>query len=267
MALTQVIGIASRQPGLLLQGLLLPLGALTLLVLTACGSASSDVVQSTERQSAEDDTSSHVVQSAEGQPAEDHTPSVVVQSSEEALAQDLALVAEAKGWTIEEAAADHRASDIVGGIAGQVAAERPGVFVGSVLSPEPGGVPALYIKGPADQFVLSLVANAEIDIEIVDNQPFSFDELQQRKLQVHRALEAQGFQYISTGFSITDGGQIISRVTRQTGLPDDPDEILSSLPAELRSSVTLTVSDAPVVVDENAFGGIQMRDDGFDGVH
>ena len=120
-------------------------------------------------------------------------PSEDVQSDEDALAQDIALAAEARGWTIEEAAADHRAAEIVGRIAGQVAAERPDMFIGSMLSPEPGGAPALYIKGPADEFVRTLVANAEIDIRIVDNQPFSLEELEERKLQVHRALEAYGF--------------------------------------------------------------------------
>jgi hypothetical protein len=124
------------------------------------------------------------------------------------------------------------------------------MFVGSALSPEPGGAPALYIKGPADDFVRGLVAEAEIDIKIVDNQPFSFDELEERKLRVHRALEAQGFQNVSTGFSVTGGGQITAGVTRQSGLPDDAAEILSGLPASLRASVTLTVSDAPIVVDD-----------------
>ncbi|MCH8050916.1 MAG: hypothetical protein IIC86_02745 [Chloroflexi bacterium] len=203
----------------------------------------------------------------EGQSAEDHTSSPVIQSNEDALAQDLALVAEANGWTIEEAAADRRAADVVGRIAVQVAAERPEIFVGGVLAEEPGGAPMLYIKGPADDFVRSLVANAEIDIKIVDNQPFSFEELDERKMRVHRVLQALGFRSAYIMSNVTDGGKIEAGVTRQTGLPDNPDEILSSLPAELRSSVTLTVSDVPVAVTEAAFGGMQMRDDGFDGVH
>ncbi len=161
----------------------------------------------------------------------------------------MALVAEAKGWTKEEAEADRRAADVVGRIAEQVAAQRPDIFVGSVLSPEPGGAPALYIKGPADQFVRTLVADAEIDVKIVDNLPFSFTELEQRKIQVHRALEAQGFRYVSAGFSVTGGGQIIAGVTRQQGLPDSPAEILSGLEAELREIVTLTVSDTVALVE------------------
>jgi len=189
-------------------------------------------------------------------------PTPHLQSPEEALAQDLALIAAARGWTVEQAAADHRAAEVVGRIAEQVASERPDIFVGSVLSPEPGGAPALYIKGSADEFVRALVAGAEIDIKVVDDQPFSSDELEEREMQVARTLEALGFQSAYISSSITDGGQIIAGVTRQPGLPDDQLKILSGLPAELRASVALTVSDAPVSGADDAFGGMQLRDDG-----
>lgn len=264
--------IAFRRAELLLQGLLPLLAALTLIALLACDSSSSPT-QTTPTDSPPSPTESlrsddfgplAVIDSLggtewqstgpEGQPAEDHTSSPVIQSSEDALAQDMALVAEAMGWTIEEAAADRRAADVVGRIAVQVAAERPEIFVGSVLSPEPGGAPMLYIKGSADEFVRKLVADAEIDVRIVDNQPYSFDELEERASQVARALQAQGFQDVSAGFSIDGAGQIKAAVAREPGLPGDAAEILSGLPAALRASVTLTVSDAPVLVEFNAFG-------------
>jgi hypothetical protein len=185
-----------------------------------------------------------------------------VQSPEDGEAQDLALAAAARGWTIEEAAADRLAADVVGRIAAQAAVERPDIFVGSVLSQEPGGTPSLFIKGPADEFVLSLVAKAEIDVKIVDNQPFAFEELEKRKLEVHRALEAQGFKYISTGFNVTGAGQITAGVTRQSGLPEDAVHILSEVPQSLRADVALTVNAAVIVADEHAYGGMQLRDDG-----
>lgn len=261
------------RPRLLLQGSLLPLAALTLLVLVACGSAASPPTSGSPTASSPSPTESlqsddfgplAVIDSLggteeqsterEGRPVTDHPSSDGAQSSEDALAQDTALIAEARGWTIEEAASDRRAADVVGGIAVQVAAERPEIFVGSVLSPEPGGAPALYIKGPADDFVRSLVANAEIDVKIVDNQPYSFDELRERQHGVARALEAQGFQYISAGFSVTGGGRIKAAVTRQAGLPTDAADILLGLPAALRESVELTVIDAPILVEFSSFG-------------
>ena len=180
------------------------------------------------------------------QSVEDAELSGAVQSPREALAQDLALVAEARGWTIEEAVADRKAADVVGRIAAQVAAERPRVFVGSVLSPEPGGAPELYIKGSADEFVRDLVAGADIEVKIVDGQPFSFDELEERSLRVHRSLAALGFDEIYTGFSVTGRGEIEAEVVRRSGLPSDASEIVLSLPIDLQASVVLTVSDVHV---------------------
>lgn len=52
----------------------------------------------------------------------------VKQSFEEALAQDLSLIAKAKGWTVAQAAAQHRAAEVVGAIAEQVSEARPGSF-------------------------------------------------------------------------------------------------------------------------------------------
>lgn len=176
-------------------------------------------------------------------------PTPVIQSPEDALAQDIALVADAAGWTIEEAMANYRAAEIVGNIAEQIAAERPDIFIGSALSPDPLGPPSIYIKGPADEFVRNLVAGAEIEVKIIDNQPFSFEELEQRKQRVVGALVARGFQNLSVGFRIQDAGLIEAAVTLEPGLPDDPAEILAVLPPDLRGSVSLTVSDAPVGVD------------------
>ena len=103
------------------------------------------------------------------------------QSSEEAIAQDLALIAEAAGWTIEEAAEHRRIAGIAGPIQGQIAAERPDIFIGGALSEDPRGPPTFYIKGPADDYVRNLVASAEIEIIIVDNQPWNSAELDERQ--------------------------------------------------------------------------------------
>jgi hypothetical protein len=177
-------------------------------------------------------------------------PAQTVQSPDDALSQDLGLAAQAHGWTIEEATADHEASEIVGRIAGQIAAEWPDIFVGSALSAEPGGVATLYIKGPADEFVRNLVANAEIEIKLVDNQPYSSDELEQRQLQVTQAIQARGYSNFGVGFDITDRGHITAELTRQPGLPDDPAAVLASLQESVRPDVTITFSDIPVAVDQ-----------------
>jgi hypothetical protein len=165
-----------------------------------------------------------------------------LQSGEEALAQDLALAAELQGITVEEAEARYLASEALGRVAGQIAVERPEISIGSSIL---GGSPRLYIKGPADDFVRELVAAAGVEIEIVDNQPYSRGELDERQAQVVRALHDHGFSNFGVGTDITNA-HIAAAVTRQEGLADDPQEILAGLPEELRDSVTLTFSDCPV---------------------
>ena len=169
-------------------------------------------------------------------------PTPHLQSPEEAMAQDLALTAEGRGWTIEQAEAHYRASEAMDPITSRLAAERPDIFIGSALATEPSGPPKIYIKGPADDFVRYLVAGAGIAIEIVDDQPYSRNELDARQGQLVRALQEWGFASFSAGADIQDRGQIEASVVRQTGLPDDPAEILAGLPAELRDSVRLTVT-------------------------
>ncbi len=165
------------------------------------------------------------------------------------------LAAEAKGWTVAEEAARDRAAGIVGAIAEQVAQERPDVFVGSALSEQPGGAPTLYVKGPADKFVRDLVDASDIEIILAENQPFSLDELDARQMRLSDALVALGFRNFATGANIVGGGQITVAVTIEPGLPSRPEEILSALPADLRSSVELTIKDTPVVIDTTSFGG------------
>ena len=171
-----------------------------------------------------------------------------LQSPEEALTQDLALIAEARGWTLEQAQAHYRASEALDPITSRLAAERPDVFIGAALAEEPEQPPKVYIKGPADQTVRYIVATAEVQIEIVDNQPYSRLELDDRKLRVAYALQDMGFKNFGAGADITSG-RVDAEVIRQEGLPDDPDEILAALPADVREGVTLAVSDARVGCD------------------
>ncbi|MGH3647317.1 MAG: hypothetical protein ACRDTM_09090 [Micromonosporaceae bacterium] len=175
---------------------------------------------------------------------------------------DLTLVAKTRGWTYAQALAQHRAAEAVGAVAEQVAAQRPDSFIGSALSERPGGVPSLYIKGTADSQIRSLVAAAKTPIRIVDRQPYSFAELEARELAVHRALVAQGFDAVSSGVDFTNPRAIRAEVTRTAGVSAASADALARVPAGLRSGVRLTVSDASVAVDEHAFGGNWVRDDG-----
>ncbi len=174
----------------------------------------------------------------------------LVQTPGEALDQDLGLAPEAAGWTIEQSRAQHLAAEAVSKVAQELAATRPDIFVGSDLADEPGAPLKLYIKGPADAAVRALVEAAGSPIEVVDRQPFSFTELEERSRAVHDHLMRLGFDNLSTGFRIEGRGEIDAAVTARPGLPRDADEIAETFPAHLRGSVRLRVSTDPVAVPE-----------------
>lgn len=185
----------------------------------------------------------------------------VWQSAEEAEKHDLALIAEATGWSIEEVESQRTARDAAAVIAKQIAANRPGALVGSALSQEPGGAPSIYVQGPADKFMKSLVERAAVEINLMDEQPYSFAELQGRARDVHERLRAAGFRYVVSAPDITNG-RIVAEVTSEPELRLTPHEVLDGLPLDLRFSVDLKVSNVPIVSDDHAYGGMRMRNSG-----
>jgi hypothetical protein len=176
------------------------------------------------------------------------------------LETDLALIAESHGWTIEQARERHRVSESLGAVLDAIARERPDAYIGAALGEEPGDPHTLYLKGPADAFISELAESVHADVLIADNQPYSFEELEARKLRVHHALEDLGFRYGAVAINITGAGVIPATVTAEPGLSSSPSEILKLLPADLRDSVDLTIRPDIAVRDFSAFGGMWMRD-------
>ncbi len=158
---------------------------------------------------------------------------------------DLQAIAEANGWTIDQAKAQQAANRAIDDISGTVFEEQPDIYIGGALAEEPGGAPSLYLKGPAPQWVLDLVAEAGGPIIVVDEQPYSFDELEARKDRVHQALVDAGYPNVATGVDITSGGVIPVSLLSVAGLPSDPEAILAFVPEELRADVQLDVTIAP----------------------
>lgn len=185
-----------------------------------------------------------------------------LQTEAESLLEDLRLVAKARGWTLAEARADYVAAEAIGAVAAKLAEKRPDIFIGSVLSAKPGGRPMLYVKGEADQDVYDLLAEAPLKIQLVDRQPYSFAELEQRNIQVHNLLAEQGYDEIATSFDFQKGGAIQAMVARKEGAPAFAAQALAELPSSLRDTVELIVSDKPVAQDFYAYGGMAVHDDG-----
>lgn len=120
------------------------------------------------------------------------------------------------------------------------------------------------IRPPSGEFgYRPLVEAAGIEIVVADDQPFSFAELEERKGRVHKALLANGFRDVVTNVNIQGGGVIPVTLTPEPGLAATAEAILALLPPDLKSSVELTISDAPVVVREGAFGGMWMLRSGI----
>lgn len=183
----------------------------------------------------------------------------VFQTAEEAMADDLARVARARGWSAAQASAYAKAESEIGRVAAEVAAKRPDIFVGSALSKNGDGAPTLYVKGPADAELLQLIGTASVPIQIADLQPFSFAELEARQSAVHTALRTSGYLDVATSINMTGQGQIPVHLYVPPDRPTEIERILTSIPEALRSSVDLTFSDGPIARAEGAFGGMQLN--------
>ena len=181
-----------------------------------------------------------------------------LQSADEAELQDLELVAQNRGWTIEEARQHRAASEAVGAVAVRLAREYPDIFVGSALSESPGGTPTLYVKGPAPDAVRELVAAAPLEIALVDNQPYSETELVARSMRLHEELLDQGHTELVTGYDIQRRGQLFAMVGNSDLLPSAAGDVLASLSEDLRST-EIEFRREDIVQPEEAFGGMRVH--------
>jgi hypothetical protein len=197
--------------------------------------------------------------SADGPDALSH--GVVVEARPDFMT-DLALVARARGWTLAQAESHRAISDSFGRIQQQVAQAHPDLYAGAALSAVPDGAPTLYIKGRADESVRQLVRSAGFPIEVADGRPFSWQELEKRSIRLNRQLAGMGFRDVVT--SVDESTSTVDAVV--TRVPSRADatsrNLLAALPAELRTGVRLSIATADTAVDEHAYGGMWVRDDG-----
>jgi hypothetical protein len=98
--------------------------------------------------------------------------------------------------------------------------------------------------------VRELVAAAPVAILIIDEQPFSFAELEQRQSLLTQALSDLGFDNFATSFDIEHRVQLEATVQRIEGAPATVAEIVTALPASIASDVDVEIWDEPMVIDE-----------------
>lgn len=189
-----------------------------------------------------------VREAGDGEPP--NTGEVREVTPEEARAIDLALIAETNGWTLEEAELYLAKSDALSEVTAQVNLERPDVFVGAAVGPEPSDAPRLYIKGPADARILELAASAPFEIRVIDQQPYSRDELDQRQSSLAAELLALGFRNFILATDIEREGLMLATLQRQPGLPDSAESLLVALPPALRERISIEFTDEPAYQPE-----------------
>lgn len=179
-----------------------------------------------------------------------------VQTPEQALRADLKTIAAANGWTLQEAETDHHAAETVGRIAGRVAQEEPSKYVGSAVGPNPDSVPRLYLKGKTSGFAKGLVDDADVTIKIIDEQPYSFGELEARVTRVQEAMLAGGLSDVAVALDVTGAGRIPVRV-RQTSETPSKATVRAIVPDALRDDVVITIDDEGSWEPDHAGGGMK----------
>jgi streptogrisin C len=190
----------------------------------------------------------------------DLPPGVVAQSAAEARKMDLSLVAEARGWSLDEASASLKATEAVGNVAVKLANERPDLFVGSVVSEDPLGSPSLLVKGEADEYVKKLVAEEDVPINVVDGQPFSSVELDEQIQATHKALRSAGYQEITVTADIQRHGKIVATLRARDGLDSRPGDIAKMVLANSHVNPEVIVSNSSLGHLSAPFGGMRVWD-------
>lgn len=185
-----------------------------------------------------------------------------LQTAAESLAEDLTLIAAARGWTYAEALAQYEAAEAVGALAEAVATEHPEAFVGSALSDKPGGAPTLYIKGIATSRISTLAAAADVPVVIADEQPYSYDELVARNDKLHDELVAMGYDNLMSAIDITSG-TIEAEVERADEFATSGAAVRSALSEEFDNGVALTFTESLDAGFEHGYGGARVSGDGL----
>lgn len=190
--------------------------------------------------------------------ADDVSIAAETQTAEEALRADIESVAAAEGITVDEPATNFAVSEALAEVAIEASNRWPDQFVGSASSADGAG-PTLYVKGGAPAELVKLADTK--GVRVVDGQPHSFAELEEREIKVHQAVVDLGYQFATSSFDVEDGRWVDVNVAgRADGGFLSPDEIIASMPAGLRKDIRVTVDQGTEGYGElSSFGGMWLR--------
>ena len=171
---------------------------------------------------------------------------------------DLNLVAESRGWTLEDAKAQRMATVLLKDSARELRELIGDEYIGAVLSDIPGENPTIYITGDTEA-VQDIVPEG---VQIIGNRDYSLKELKRSQKQLHGILTNFEYEEIATSIDIATG-KINVNVLR---LEDPrltililPGSVTDRLPESLKSLVSVTIETESFVDLYASYGGIDIR--------
>lgn len=176
-------------------------------------------------------------------PASADLADTVMQDDSDAAGPDLEAVREAQGWTTKQLAAYERSEAALDVVTESLSTNYPEAFVGSALADDPAQPPTVYVKGRAPADVRALAG--EHGVALVEDQPYSLDELDTRLAAVQKAVFSAGFEDFAVSADIEREGAITLVVAMPSGASLDP--VLAGIAPEIAKDITVIMEDHPVV--------------------
>jgi hypothetical protein len=167
-----------------------------------------------------------------------------------AVAQDVALVAAKRGWSLQ-ATADHLQVQMkLSKLLVDLSAHYPETYAGGVLAEQPGGVSLIRFKGTVPPGAAEKAAAAGIPVTVRGGSKYSEMELRRRSVAILEHLRSAGYTDAVT--AVMPEGFV--ELTIGSGAPSP------LLPPELRDDVRTTVIAGPATRPEHTRGGARLQD-------
>jgi hypothetical protein len=168
----------------------------------------------------------------------------VTPTDEEAELRDASLAAAQRDITVTAAMQDFDIAESFGAVQAAISSRRPELYAGAAIEGDPSHLPTLYIRGLADSFVKDVVADAGMDIKVVENRPLSWLELEAESIRLHEELLALGYESVTTSFDEV-AGTLEATLTRRPEVPGTPKALRDVLTARFRNAELTFIDNAP----------------------
>ena len=177
----------------------------------------------------------------------------------EAALQDLTLIAESHDWSLADAKAQRKVTDILKELGETLRSEIGDNYLGAALSSVPGQIPTVYIKGEVDELTLNLIPE---EIRVYGHAPYTVDELRSRQNKLRGILINFGYGEIATSIDLHHGSvraTVLRPVDGYLNLLTNSRDVKDKLPESLQSHVSITIETESFANLDASYGGINIR--------